>query len=232
MEDTFFGRLKDLVTKPSRLMDRVGEAPRWVPAVLLIVVVMGVVTWFITPIAEPERLELMRNSKLMQMMPEEDWQAQYDQALNPSTNKLVFSSLAAGFFTGVVVLLGGLILAFFARMSGGQGTVKQSLGVMAWASVISMGIGSLVKLPFILITESTHQSTLSLAALLPEADPSSTLFQVLSNFTDFFVWWSLIVLIIGYQRVFQMSRPAASLIVLLPWALLMAAAIGINLLVM
>ena len=40
------------------------------------------------------------------------------------------------------------------------------------------------------------------------------------------------MLIIGYQRVFQMHRTAATLVVLLPWALLMAAAVGINLLFM
>lgn len=232
MDDTLVGRMSDLITKPSRLMDHVGRAPRWVPAIFLIMVVVAGATWLITPISEPERLELMRDSRLMQMMPEEQWQAQYEQALNPSTTKLLLSSLGAGFFTGVVLLLGGVVLGFFARLSGGQGTIKQALGIMAWSSLISAGLGTVIKLPLILITESTHQSTISLAALLPNADPTSVLYQILANFTDFPTWWGLIVMILGFQLVFQMNRVAAALTVLLPWALLMAAAVGITMLVM
>lgn len=232
MEDTLTGRLTDLITKPSRLMDRVGEAPRWIPAILLIMVIMAAATWFITPISEPESLELMRDSPIMRMMTEEQWQAQYEKALNPSTTKLLFSSLRGGFLAGVVALMGGVILGFFARLSGGQGTTRQAIGIMAWSSVISVGLGTLAKLPLMLITESTFQSTISLAALLPELAPSSTLYLVLAYFTDFFTWWSLVVLIIGFERVFQLNRVPAALTVLLPWALVMAAAVGLNMLLM
>ena len=84
VNDTLAGRLADLVTKPGRLMDKVGIAPRWWQPGLLILVLIAGFAWLTSPISGPEQLEMMRDSKIMSMMPEEQWQQQYDDALNPT----------------------------------------------------------------------------------------------------------------------------------------------------
>ena len=232
VNDTFVGRLSDLVARPGRLMDRVGIAPRWWHAGLLICVLIGVFAWLTSPISGPEQLEMMRDSKIMSMMPEDQWQQQYEDALHPAPAKRIMTAVGAGFTAWVMVLLFGFILGFFARMGGGKGTFKQALGVVSWAALIPFGIGSLVKVPLVLATESVYRVNFGLAALAPGLEPSAKLYQVLMTYGDFFTWWGLIVLVIGFQRVFAMGRAAAATAVLLPWILCSAVPLGLTLLFM
>lgn len=230
--DGFAGRLADLVAKPARLMDRVGRAPRWWQASLLVVLLIGAFTWVILPISGPEQMELMRDSKFMRMMPEDQWQKMYDEALYPTPLKRALSAVQGAVTTVLMITVFGLVLGFFVRMGGGRGSFRQALGVTAWASLIPFGIGTLIKAPLVLATESVFRASLGLAAVLPDGNPSSPLYQVLMTYGDFVTWWGLFVLVIGFQQVFHLSRGAAATTVLLTWALLSAIPLGISLLVM
>lgn len=232
MNDTFFGRLADLITKPTRLMENVGAEPRWWQPGLLVFVLICIFSYLTLPISAPEQLEMMRDSKLMQMMPEAQWQQQYDDALNLPPAKRLIQSVGAGFTTWIMVILFSFILGFFARMSGGKGSFRQALGLGSWSALIPFGVGSIVKMPLVLATESVFTVNIGLAALLPDADPGSPLYQVLMTYGDLFTWWGLAVLIIGYGLVFNMSRQAAIVAVILPWILLSAIPLGLTLLFM
>ena len=222
MNDSFFGRLTDLFTNPKRLMDNVGANPRWWQPGLLVLLVMVVFSWFTLPISAPEQAELMRDSKIMEMVPADVAEQQYEEARNLSQDKRLTQSGIAGFTTWLMILIFGLILGFFVRLGGGEGSFKQALGIVSWGSLPVFLVNSLVKLPLILATESVFKVNIGLAALMPGADPSSFLFQLLMTYGDFFTWWGLILLIIGFERVFNMGRSPAALSVLLPWALLSA----------
>lgn len=230
MNDSFLGRIGDLVTQPARCMANVASNPRWWQPGLLIFVFMAVFTWIVAPISGPEQLEIMRDSKFMQMMPEEDWQAQYDQALDPPPLQRALSSVGAGFTTWILVLIFGFILGFFARMGGGKGTFKQALGVVSWASLIPFVLASLIKVPLVLATGSIFSVSLGLASLVPGIEPSSALFQILSAYGDFMSWWGLAIIVVGFQTAFGMGRGAAVASVLLPWALCSAIPVGLTLL--
>ena len=230
--DNLSGRLRDLVLKPSRLMDHVGARPRWWVPGLIVLVVLAAFTWVTAPISGPEQMEMMRHSKLMSMMPEDQWQAQYDAALNQSVAKRAIQAVTAGFVGWLTILIFGFILGFFVRMSGGKGTFRQALAVTSWAALIPFAIGPIVKAPLVLITESVFRVNLGLAALLPGAEPGSPLFQALLAYGDFITWWGLFVLVIGFSRVFGLSRNAALTSVVLPWALLSLIPLGMALLFM
>jgi hypothetical protein len=232
MNDTFLGRLTDLVIKPGRLMDNVRERPTWWQPGLLIFVLMIGFTWLTTPIAKPEQAELMRDSRLADMLSEADLQAQYDAALDIQPTARIIESVTAGFGTWISVLLFGFILGFFARMAGGQGTFKQALGVVSWSAVLTYGLGMVLKLPLIMATESMFRVNLGLAALLGDADPGSPLFQTLMVYGDFVTWWWLVVAIIGFERVFGLARGPAVASVALPWAVLSLIPLGFSLLFM
>lgn len=232
VNDSFTGRIVDLFAKPGRLMDNVGFRPAWWQPGLLVLLIMMAFTWLVTPIQGPEQLELMRDSKIMSMMPEDEWQRQYDDALDPAPLGRALSSLGAGFTTWVMILIFGFILGFFARMGGGQGTFKQALGVVSWSSLLPFAAGVLVKLPLVLVTESVMTVSVGLGALMPGLEPTSALYQILNAYGDFFTWWGLFVLVVGFQRVFRMSRGAAAVAVLLPWALLTAIPVGLAILFM
>jgi hypothetical protein len=232
MNDSFLGRIKDLFTNPGRLMENVGANPRWWQPGLLVCLVMIAFSYMTLPISAPEQAELMRDSKLMQMVPEEAADQQYEEARNISPSQRIIQSGVAGFTTWLFILIFGFILGFFVRLSGGVGSFKQALGVVSWGSLPIFVVGSLVKLPLILQTESVFKVNIGLAALMPGADPGSALFQTLMAYGDFFSWWGLFLLVIGFERVFSLGRSVAVLSVLLPWALLSAMFLGFSLLIM
>jgi hypothetical protein len=232
MNDSFFGRLTDLVTRPARLAENIGAAPRWWQPGLLVFVLICGFSYLTLPISAPEQLEMMHDSKIMQMMPEGQWQQQYDDALNVPPTKRLLQAVGAGFTTWLMIILFSLILGFFVRMGGGKGTFRQALGLGSWTAVIPFGIASIVKLPLVLATESVFAVNLGLAALLPGGDPRSPLYQVLMTYGDLFTWWGLIVLIIGFRQVFGLPQRAAALSVILPWILLSAIPLGMSLLFM
>jgi len=232
MNDSFFGRLKDLVTNPGRLMDNVGANPRWWQPGLLVFLVMIGFSWMTMPISAPEQAELMRDSKVMQMIPEEAAEQQYEEARNISPAKRLTQSGIAGFTTWLMVLIFGLILGFFVRLGGGEGSFKQALGIISWGSVPVFVISSLVKLPLILQTESVFKVNIGLAALVPGAEHGSPLVLTLMTYGDFFTWWGLFLLVIGFERVYKIGRSVAVLSVLLPWVLLSAVPLALSLLFM
>jgi hypothetical protein len=230
--DTLVGRLRDLIVAPGRLMDHVGARPRWWVPGLIVLVVMAGFTWLTVPISGPEQMEVMRDSKLMSMVPEEQWQAQYDAALNVTAGKRAITSLQAGVTGWLSIIVFGFVLGFFVRMSGGKGSFRQALGVTSWAALIPFALGSIVKAPLVLATESAFRVNLGLAALMPGGEPGSPLFQVLMFYGDFLTWWGLAVLVIGFSRVFGLSRNAAITSVVLPWALLSLIPLGLALIFM
>jgi hypothetical protein len=232
MNDSLATRLVGLVVSPGPTMARVGADPRWWQAGLLIFVVTVAITWLILPIVGPEQLELMRDSRLMRMMPEDVWQEQYEKALDPSPLQRSLSALQGGFQIWVTVIVFGFVLGFFARMGGGHGSFKQALGVVSWGALIPFVLGALVKTPLVIVTEAAYRVNIGLAALVPGLEPTSPLFMVLLHYGDFFTWWGLIVLVLGFERVFAMGRAAAAMAVLLPWALLQGALLGVQMMIM
>jgi len=232
MQDSFSGRIVDLFSKPGRLMENVAASPQWLIPLLIAFVVMAASSWLTAPIAGPEQLELMRDSRMMRMVPEEQWQQQYDEALNPTTGGRIMSALGAGVSGFGMILVFGFILGFFARMSGGKGTIKQALGVTAWAALIPFALGMIIKTPLVLITESMFGVNIGLVAFLGDTPPNTPLFQVLLAYGDFLTWWGLALLVIGFQKSHGLTRNAALVAVLLPWALATAIPLGIGLMFM
>jgi hypothetical protein len=232
MNDSFFGRISDLFTNPGRLMENVGARPSWWQPGLLAFLTLICFTWVTLPVSAPEQAELMRDSKVMEMVGEEVADQQYEDALNITPAKRFTQSAIAGFSTWIMILIFGLILGFFAKMSGGTGTMSQALGIVSWGAMPVFVIATAVKLPLILMTESVYKVNIGLAALLPGAEPSSPLFMILMTYGDFFTWWGLFLLIMGFQRVFGMGRPAAVLSVILPWALLSLIPLALSILFM
>ena len=215
--DSLLQRFSDLVAKPSRLMDNVGRKTQlWLPYMLLFLVLTGFM-WTVSPIMNPEQLEMSKDSKLMQMIPEDVRQEQYEKALHPTPTMRLLQAAQAGFFVIIQTMLLGLLLGLFAKLSGGTGRVVQAMGITAWAGLIPMVLGSLVTLPIILQTESFFGTTIGLAALLPDGDPSSLPFKLLFMFGDFFSWWGVAVLVIGFKRVYGLSQGAAATTVIMVW---------------
>lgn len=233
--DSLPGRLADLLLRPGRLMDNVGRRPRlWVPY-LLILVVMGAFMWQVSPIVNAEVMEMSRDSRLMQLLPpeaQEQMEEHYEQALHPTPRQRLTFALQTALGSVIQTMLLGLLLGSFAKLSGGTGRLAQALGITAWAGLLPLAVGVLVALPIVLHNESVMGTSLGLAALFPGLEPDSLVFQLLRAYGDFFTWWGVALLVVGFQRVYGLSRNAAIATVVPVWALAVLAVTAQMLLVM
>lgn len=226
--DGFFSRLGAVFASPGRAMTGVSERPLWMVGGLILIGIMILFGAVTAHIAGPEQMELMRETRFGQMIPEEDWQDRYESALDPSLVDRVVAGIQMAAGTWIVIFIYGLFYLLFGKLAGGTGTFKQVMGVTYWAALIGFGLGYLLRLPLVLIKQSVVEVSLGLAVLAPNADVLSAKYQALTTFGDVFVWWGLIVTIIGFQKVHGFDGGKAATVTLLPWLLVSAALYGLG----
>lgn len=228
----FFGRLFLLFRRPSRLMDDIGRHPSWWQPLLLVLVTIVGFSWTVMPITVVEQADGMRTSVFSRFVPEEDLQEIVDESLALTPSKRAKQALIDGVVTIVLVVLFGLVLGLFAQLSGGQVRYDQALGLCTWSAVPVYVFGILAKVPLVFATESVRRPSIGLAALVPNADVGSLQFNVLYNFGDFFTWWGLALVVLGFRRVFGLPTMPAVLSVVLPWIIMLAFFVGIMVVMM
>ncbi len=226
--DNLGARLVALIVKPGQLMSWVKEKPLWLMAGLILLVLSGLFAALTVHISGPEQMELMRDTRFGQMVPEDQWQQDYEEALDPTPMKRLFSGLTGGFGSWIVTFIYGIVFLLFAKLAGGQGNFKQTMGVTYWAMLIPFALGSLVRMPLIFAKQTVFGVSIGLAALMPNADMISASYQALMAFGDFFMWWGLVVMIIGFQKINDFSRGKAGVVVILPWLLITGALYGLG----
>jgi hypothetical protein len=226
--DSIGSRLVALIVKPGQAMTWVGERPQWLVAAVLVMLLVGVFSALVSHISGPEQLELMRDTRFGRMMSEEDYQAQYEEALAPSPGKRVINGLSAAIGIAIVSIIYGVVYLLFAKLAGGAVTFKQALGITFWASLIPQGLGSIIKLPIVLAKGSLLEASIGLAALAPGADLLSFQYQFLMYFGDFLSWWGLAVTVIGFQKVCGFSGGKATVVVVVPWLVLSGLLFGLG----
>lgn len=226
--DGLLGRLVNLVVAPGKAMEAVRAWPRWVLAGLLIALCVAAFTALTTHIASPEQMELMRDTRLMRLMDEEQFQEQYEKSLDPSPTSRISSGVFAGVGTFAVSFVFALVFLLFSRLAGGRGTFRQVLGVTFWSFAIPYGLGTLLRLPLVYAKQSVMGVSFSPAALMTGADPLSAPYQAAYYFGDLFMWWGLIVAVIGFKKIHGFGTGQASLAVILPWLIVTAAIFGLG----
>jgi len=226
--DNLGSRLVALIVKPGLLMEWVRERPQWLLAALVLLVVTGLFSALTIQISGPEQLELMRDTRFGQMMSDEEWETQYEENLNPTPTKRLTHALTSGVGTLFIVFIYGVLYLLFSKLAGGQGSFKQILGVTFWATIIPFALGALVRLPLIFAKQSVFGVSIGLAALAPNLELTSALYQALVAFGDFFVWWGLVVTIIGFEKVNDFTRGKAATVVIMPWLLITIALYGLG----
>lgn len=228
----FPGRFLDLFRNPARLMDNVGRSPRWWAPLLLVGVVVMSFQWLTMPIAAPETLDNMRDSVFGKILSEEDLAEMSENTLETNPTKRILQALADGVGAVVSVVLFGLILGLFAQLSGGEVKFNQALGICIWGAVPAYAISLIVKLPIAFATGSILDYSVGLALLARGLGTDSFLYKVLFQYGDFFTWWGLALVVLGFRRVFRMALGPAILSVVLPWAVLTGIPLGIMLIML
>jgi hypothetical protein len=223
MHDSSFGRLIGVLVSPGKTFRSIAERPTWAaPLVVLTLLLTGVT--FLTL----QRVDLMSAMR-------EQMQAN-GQQVPPNLEK------AGGFMLGcqtATVLIATPLLCLglagvflLLNLFGGQLRYPTSLGVLAHA-LMPMAVSCLLVVPVVLSRSSISLEEArgggllpsNLAAFAPE-DAGPRLLALLSSF-DFFSIWIVVLLIIGYSMAARLSKTAVAATVLVLWALLVLAKVGL-----
>jgi hypothetical protein len=153
-----------------------------------------------------------------------DMQNNYMQAQQLNQGKVVMYvfplvSAWAGLWVGWLVL-GGL-LHLGSTLLGGRGSMQSALNITAWASV-PFALRDILRIIYMLMAQ--HAIT---SPGLSGFGTSAFMVQVLSR-TDIFLFWSIVLLIIGFAVVDGLTRGKAVLGVLVVMLIILSAQAGLG----
>ncbi|HEX8390874.1 MAG TPA: YIP1 family protein [Longimicrobium sp.] len=209
---SFPRRVLDTFLSPLAMFQRFGARPPWVDVTLLSMVLMvGAMAMIPARVFEGTLREAM---------------AQRGQAMPAGAEQMAgvqrifaLGSAAFGPWIGLVITAGLLTLVFSVVM-GGKASFRQYLSVAAHAGLIG-AVGMWAKLPIILQKENMAAG-ISLAALVPSADPAGFLYKFLTAWEVFAVW-QFVVLALGVSALGRKVGTGTALAVILGcYALVMA----------
>jgi hypothetical protein len=214
----FLKRLIWIFTSPTRVFDDIRERRvGWVQPWLLSSFFYMIVTWLMMPI---QRVLLELNTELTteQIAQQVEFMERFG---------FIWVILTPVGILLVTLLIAGLTY-IAVTLASRTATFKQYLSLSFFCGIVGVA-GHLISAIVVrmrglerIATAEDAQWSLSLRALGADAGPAV---RGLLGGIEFFAIWSLVVLAMGLQRIFGMSRGAAIAITLLLWALYVASMI-------
>lgn len=222
-------RFVQVFASPWFAMRSVAERPAAFLALLTVFVIMALYTAVNLHILIPEQTEL----QIEHARPEQI--EALEQQINLFSDPPVWLRVAAGLgggFSGALfaVFVPGLLLHIFLRLSEGQGTLRQTLGVVCWAALIPYGLRSVLSWVIIILTDSGRHAGLTLASLLPDPNPQSAFYIAAGLYGDPFMYWMLWVVVLGVMQAHRLAFGRAAVVTAATYVLLSAVPIGFSLL--
>ena len=223
MNDSSFGRLVGVLVSPGATFRSIAQRPTWAVAMVVLIgliLVMTVLMFQRVDFAEMMRQQMAERG---QPVPEE---------MENAGGGMVGCYAAAGAVAWVagLLILSAIFLVF--NLFGGQLRYVTSLSVLLHA-MMPFAVSTLLGIPVILSREAISMEEVQQGGLLPSSlgilapeDASPRLLALLTSF-EFFTFWTLILLIIGYQIAARVSRTTATVTVLVLWALTVLLRVGL-----
>lgn len=223
MHDSSFGRLVGVLVSPGKTFKSIAERPTWVVPLLVLMLLLTGVTF----------LTLQRVDMMAAMRQQMEANGQQVPPNMEKAGGFMMGCQTAVAFAGTAIvccLLAGLFLLF--NLFGGRLRYVTSLAVLVHA-LMPMAVSCLLAVPIILsrssisLEEARSGGLLpsNLAAFAPE-DAGPRLLALLSSF-DFFSIWMIVLLVIGYSTAARLSKTTVAVTVLVVWALLVLAKVGL-----
>ena len=217
---SFLNRFLGIFLSPQQTQKAVAERPKWVDALIVILVAMILITYITTPYSQKDSYNVTKDSiKLRERMGDERFEEYLETLRNPSptgtlirTLVLVPLSLVIGFLFQCLILLG------MGRFSSTEGKYMQIFAVFLHARFIDTVLGGIIKTLLVLTKKSFLQTSTSLAIFFPKLELTSTAFIVLSQF-DLFILWAHAILGIGLAHVFKIDLKKGLLYAYILWLL-------------
>jgi hypothetical protein len=208
------------------------EKPVWVDALILVLIVFTLFTYFSTPASQKDRIEIVKgNVEMRERMGDEAFEQALDRMENPPAWQRTLGYVSAPITLIIGLLVSSLFLLIFGRMGATEGKFTQVLSAYLHANFIDKILGNGIRLFLILTRGSTLNATTSMAMFFPNLEVTSPAFAVLSQL-DFFQIWMFGILGFGLSEIFKIPLRRALIISYLFWAIKSLLYIGITILSM
>jgi hypothetical protein len=218
-----------LVRRPWSAMHAVADQPAVMIALGIVFLLMTLYTAVNVHIIVPEQTEWQIEHAPVDHIPA------LEQNIELFSDPPVWLRLAAGLGSGFsvalfAVLVPGLLLHLFLRLSEGQGSLRQTLGVVGWAGLIPYGLRTLISWVIVVLTDSSRLAGLTLASVLPDPNPQSVAYITANLYGDPFMYWMLWVMVLGIMQTHRLAFGRALAVTAATFVLLSAIPIGFTLL--
>lgn len=207
---TFPQRLTGVFANPRPTFQDIAAKPAWTVALIVLILLAVVTTYLITPIAQKDQLQMMKdNVKLKDRLGEERFNRMIQSMENPSPVRQAIQTFVVGpLFLVIGLLFQSVILLVMGRFVSTQGSYNQVFGSLIYASFVDKLLGNAVRIALIFWRKSSLQVSTGLALFFPKLEFGSTPYMILANI-DFFQLWLFGVLAYGLAAVFKVDLKKA-----------------------
>jgi len=203
---------------PQPTVKNLAERPKWVDALILILILSAVFSYFIMPYSQKDTYDMMKdNINLRERMGDDRFDAYLERMQNPNDTAALLQpflilpiTLVIGFCIQSLILLG------MGKLSAADGKFKQVFSVFLHGRFIDLGLGGALKFILVLVKKSFIQTSTSLAMFFPKLAVTSPAFIVLSQI-DFFGLWAYGVIGMGLAAVFKIELKKGLIFAYLMW---------------
>lgn len=218
--------LVNVLFSPTRVFQAAKEKPKWVVPLIVILLFFMIFAFFMTPIAIKTQMEMLKYSD---KYTQEQRDAMMQNAeIGQKFGQIIGVVTAPFMWTFIILIITGLLLLMGNVIFGGAARFVQIL-LMVCLSFVTWIVSAVIKLP-LMIAKDTVDIRTSLALLLPSDVKTleSPLYSFLNGYTDIFVIWQVIVLIIGVKVIYTFTTGRAAATVLIPTAVLALISVGVG----
>jgi hypothetical protein len=203
--------LLNIFVSPMQVFQRIKAKPSWVLPFIIAVIVTGVASYYVTPLAMESKMEELRASGKMTDTQEQ----QYQQAAAYQGVTQVFGAIGGMLVAAIIVFGGAAVLLLLGTVVfGGSAKYMGLVALVSYTQMVTI-LGQIIKIPLIVSKNSMDLRT-SLAVFLPSGHTDSAPYYLLSTLTDpFFIWW-VVLAIMGIGVIYNFDTKKSSLVVLIP----------------
>jgi hypothetical protein len=221
-------RIARVLIAPASTFGSIARRPGWAVALLLLCSTTLVVKLLVEPRIDPESLGAFLEER---GVPADKVDEAVEQQLTPTGARRYVGMVTAFGGAGLFYVLTATVFFAGARLFGGEIDFRRALATTVHG-LLPFLVASLVAIPVILSRETiAFEETFSgnflasHAAAFADDDASAVTTALLSS-VDLFSIWCIVLLVIGFGRVANLTRGAAIATVLIPWLVGVAIKVG------
>lgn len=168
----------------------VSEKPRWIEALVFILIAWALFSYIIGPITQQDLIKGMENSiKYKEFVGEDNYNKALEKLKNPSPTGVLFSPFVIAPLSLVIGLLFSCLIMFgMGRLISTEGKYIQVFTGFLYVSFIDKILGNAVRLLLILSKKSAFETSTGLALFFPRLEVMSKAFIILTQIDIFQLW--------------------------------------------